>query len=376
MTTRIVIDTDLGSDDYLAMLFLLTRNDIIIEAITIVHGLCDVEKSSKQLLSLLAYLGHKNITVYCGETKSLFNNRTFPIEWKNAVNLVFDGIKHDLTNIDNCSTLTAVEFLTERIQDPNKGPFKLLALGPLTNIALALRRVNTSSSISTPLALQEVIIMGGAINIPGNLSITHTADYNIYAEWNIYCDPEAAHEVLSYTSSSYSPSYPNRLIALKVTLIGLDATNKVRITTLDVDKFNLLSTQTQTQAQSNHSYSSSSIYTSKIRNFISAILEYNKEYISNNTFYAWDPLIAVYIVYPDVVQLREGWIQVCVAEPEIGRTRLIGWSGDDNTKTSTTTYNGVDYDKTNDTKLYVNSVYIAIDAYPHIFHEAFFTAFT
>ena len=375
MATRIVVDTDLGSDDYLAILFLLTRKDIIIEAITVVHGLCDVEKSSKQLLPLLAYLGHNNIPIYCGETKSLFNNRTFPIEWKDAMDLVFDGIKHDLNDIDNTdtsgqSTLTAVEFLTERIQDTSKGPFKLLALGPLTNIALALRGVNSSSS----LALQEAIIMGGAINVPGNLSITHTPDYNIYAEWNIYCDPEAAHEVLSYPFPS--TSYPNRLIALKVTLIGLDATNKVPITTLDVDKFNLLSTQTQTQAQSNHSYSSSSIYTSKIRNFISAILEYNKEYISNNTFYAWDPLIAVYIVYPDVVQLREGWIQVCVAEPEIGRTRLIGWSGDDNTKTSTTTYNGVDYDKTDDTKLYANSVYIAIDAYPHIFHEAFFTAFT
>ena len=83
------------------------------------------------------------------------------------------------------------------------GELTLVALGPLTNLALAWRR-----DAHTFHQLAEVVIMGGAVTVPGNVTPV--------AEFNIHVDPEAAQIVFAS--------------GVPITLIGLDVTERVRLT--------------------------------------------------------------------------------------------------------------------------------------------------
>ena len=68
-------------------------------------------------------------------------------------------------------------------------PVRILALGPLTNVALALAGAN-------PKAIEEIVIMGGAFRVPGNLGDGGAfKTTNTTAEWNFFVDPEAAARV-------------------------------------------------------------------------------------------------------------------------------------------------------------------------------------
>jgi inosine-uridine nucleoside N-ribohydrolase len=96
----------------------------------------------------------------------------------------------------------AVDCLLDRIRR-FPGEITLIALGPLTNVAHALHR---DAALMRQLA--DVVIMGGAVGVPGNVTPT--------AEFNIYVDPEAAQIVFSSE--------------LPLTLIGLDVTERVRLT--------------------------------------------------------------------------------------------------------------------------------------------------
>jgi inosine-uridine nucleoside N-ribohydrolase len=90
------------------------------------------------------------------------------------------------------------------------GELTLIALGPLTNLAHALRR---DAQVVRQLA--GVVIMGGAVTVPGNVTPV--------AEFNIYVDPEAAQIVFSS--------------GLPITLIGLDVTEQVRLTAQMINQY-------------------------------------------------------------------------------------------------------------------------------------------
>jgi inosine-uridine nucleoside N-ribohydrolase len=106
------------------------------------------------------------------------------------------------------SALDAVTCLLELIQR-YPGELTLVALGPLTNLALAWQRDRTTMQ-----QLAAIVVMGGAISVPGNVSPV--------AEFNIYVDPEAAQLVFAS--------------GLPLTLIGLDVTERVRLTLARLDQ--------------------------------------------------------------------------------------------------------------------------------------------
>src|SRR5436190_12490576 len=78
----IIVDTDVGSDDLLALAFLLSRPDVRIEAITVANGLAHVDQGARMVLRLLE-LAHRNeIPVYVGRATPLQGNAAFPAEWR------------------------------------------------------------------------------------------------------------------------------------------------------------------------------------------------------------------------------------------------------------------------------------------------------
>lgn len=262
--TRVVFDTDCGTDDLMALAFLLSRNDVKIEAITTAKGLAHVDRGARNMLRLLELAGRRDVPVYIGSEKPLRSTADFPAEWRMiSDNLPGVTLPEPVRLPEKLSALEYLKLLKE--------PVTILATGGLTNIAQAGTR-------------QKLVIMGGAVNVPGNLG-----DGGVYkttnktAEWNIFVDPLAAQRVFA----SGAP----------IDLVPLDATNQVPVDIPFLDELNR-------QARR------------PLARFVAQILNSERDMLKDGYFYAWDPLAAVALVEPQVVK----WTPMTVKVNGQGRT--------------------------------------------------------
>ncbi len=190
----IILDTDPGIDDALALFLALASPEIQLEAITTVNGNVGVASTTRNALALLEFLGRTDIPVARGSDRPLLRPHT------NAAYVHGDnglgGVQLPEPHIQPIAQ-HAVDLIIERIMAA-PGEITLVPIGPLTNIALAVRREPRIAQ-----RVREVVIMGGALRVPGNVTPG--------AEFNIYVDPEAAHIV-------FHAGWPIRLVALDVTM--------------------------------------------------------------------------------------------------------------------------------------------------------------
>ena len=206
----VVIDTDMAADDWMAILYLLQRTDISIEAITVAGtGMGHCDPGVQHALGLVALAGYAPVPVACGRETPLIGNHAFPDGWRAAAD-TFMSTGLTLPQGQNpISGKTAVELLASAIQSsPEK--VTVLETGPLSNIAELLQ--------STPSAaknIEMIYVMSGAVHVPGNVGAAAPID-NQVAEWNIYVDPHAANIVFES--------------GVPITLVPLDATNQAKIT--------------------------------------------------------------------------------------------------------------------------------------------------
>ncbi len=195
----IIIDTDPGIDDAVAILHALSEPAFAIKGLTTVAGNIGIRTTTRNALGLLALMGRADIPVIAGAAKPLLRD----------VSPSADIHGHDglggVAMPDPMAAPTAgdaVTFLADTL-DSMPGEVDILALGPLTNIArLITTRPDSARRIG------RLIAMGGAVREPGNVGPR--------AEFNIATDPEAAAIVFS--------------AGLPTTLIPLDVTRKVRAT--------------------------------------------------------------------------------------------------------------------------------------------------
>ncbi len=189
---RVIIDTDPGIDDALALFLALAFPDVQIEAITTVSGNVPVHLTTRNALALLELAKRPDIVVARGSDRPLLRQPVFAeyVHGQNGIgNVALPEPQHTSAN-------SAVETIIQKIlQAP--GEVTLVALGPLTNLALAVR-----CEPRLVQSVREVVIMGGALRVPGNVSPA--------AEFNIFGDPHAAHIVLH-------AGWPLRLVSLDVT---------------------------------------------------------------------------------------------------------------------------------------------------------------
>lgn len=277
---NLIIDTDAGSDDLMAIAFLLARPDVNIEAITIVNGLAHVPAGGANVLRLLELAGRPAIPVYLGRATPLSGTNEFPEVWRT----MSDQLPHvQLPSTQRTSgKLPAAAYLRERLGNARK-PVSILALGPLTNIAEALASLPNSM-----LALDDLVIMGGAVRVAGNLAAGGTLySDNRTAEWNIYIDPEAARKVFESVE--------------RCRLVPLDASNSVPI---DAAFQRALETTAK----------------SSLGRLVAQIVASNRILIDQHEFYAWDPLAAVALVAPAVLKISSVPLTVTLDAPQQGRT--------------------------------------------------------
>ncbi len=177
---RLVIDTDPGVDDALAIMMAQAHPGCTVEALTIVGGNVGLDHTVRNACFLKDVL-KGDFPIYPGCGKALCwqpENAAF-VHGEDGFGDVLKGQPESTP--DNEHGASAIV----RLAKENPGQLTLLTIGPLTNVALALRL-----EPNLPNLYQRMVVMGGAVTGKGNVS-------NVCAEFNIYTDPEAAHMVFS-----------------------------------------------------------------------------------------------------------------------------------------------------------------------------------
>lgn len=194
---RIILDTDPGVDDALAIMYLAAQEDAEIVAVGSVHGNVPSPLAAKNALRVLE-LVDLDVPVAVGAARPLAQ----PLQTAEFVHGV-DGLGgHAGPEPAGVPVTESAAEQLVRLARAHPGELTLLALGPLTNIALAVLLEPELPSLLGP-----VVVMGGAVTAPGNITP--------YADANFFHDPEAADLVLS-------AGFPD------LTLVALDVTEQSR----------------------------------------------------------------------------------------------------------------------------------------------------
>ena len=193
MPKKILFDTDPGIDDSCAILLALASPELSLEGLSVVHGNCSLEQATTNALSILELANASHIPVARGCELPLVQPSLLAPETHGDIGLGYAKLPEPQRKpvIQHGS-----DFLIETIL-ASPGEITLVAIAPLTNVALAIRKEPHIVE-----ALKELIIMGGAIRHEGNTTAL--------AEFNTYVDPHAAQIV-------YHAGIPTTLIPLDVT---------------------------------------------------------------------------------------------------------------------------------------------------------------
>ena len=197
MNRRVVIDTDPGLDDAVAILFALTSGRFDVAGITTVAGNIGLERTTRNAGGLLAMLGRSDIPVVTGASEAMLRNNIDALVIHGS-----DGLRGlTLPEPLVAPKIGAVAWLAETLRAAPSGSIDILALGPLTNIG---KLINDHPEAAARIG--RVICMGGTIHEPGNAGPG--------SEFNFAADPEATAMVLH--------------AAIKTIVIPLDVTRRVR----------------------------------------------------------------------------------------------------------------------------------------------------
>ena len=267
---RVVVDTDPGTDDALALLMALNSPDLLIEGITTVGGNATLAETTNNALRLVDHVARwREVPIAVGADRPARGSFTHAYHVHGVEGL---GVHLAATTLKP-HRADAVDFIRDRVSTL-PGRLTVIALGPLTNVAAALDgRPDIANAIS------EIVVMGGAVEVPGNVTP--------YAEFNIYEDPWSANAV--FTSG------------VPVTLVGLDVTHRTFL----------------------HRRGGPQWFggTSKSADLANRILaDRFRERADAQEFYLHDPLAVAAAIEPDILRYRRAQVSVVTDGNERGRT--------------------------------------------------------
>ena len=202
---KVVIDTDPGTDDAIALVVALNSPQLDILGLTTVGGNARLSHTTRNALRILEFVNRPEIPVYPGSSRPIKGAFEYAYGFHGPAGLT---VRLPLPKT-KAQAGSGVDFIIEAAR-ANRGDLTLIALGPLTNVAKALK-------IEPRIVdwLNEIVVMGGAVDVPGNVTP--------HAEFNIFDDPEAARTVFDSGAS--------------IRLIGLDVCRKAEVTRADEDWF-------------------------------------------------------------------------------------------------------------------------------------------
>jgi inosine-uridine nucleoside N-ribohydrolase len=269
MATPILLDCDPGHDDAIALLLALSSAELELLGVTTVAGNQTLEKTTANAIRVLDFIGRDDIAVAAGADRPLLRDPFVA------------AYVHGETGLDGPDLPPpqreplqqhAVAFLAETITKRN-GHVTLVPTGPLTNVALLL-------AVHPEARPERIVLMGGAI-AEGNVTPA--------AEFNIWCDPEAAARVFAS--------------GIDLTMIGLDVTHKA------------LFGESQTAR-----------LRGRVGEMVRALLEFYGGF--HKQTYGWDgspihdAVAVAHVSHPDLVETKERGVKIDT-ESELSRGRTL-----------------------------------------------------
>ncbi len=201
MIPKIIFNTDPGHDDALAIMLAAKSGLVDIQAITTIAGNATIENVTNNAGFIIDLLG-QDIPIYSGSEKPLVRDLI-------KANVHGEGgLAGVIVNKKRLLTGNAVEKIIDIIRK-NPGKISIVMIGPETDIAKAFQK-----DPELPKLIKQLVIMGGAIEVPGNK--------NRVAEFNVFVDPEAADIVFN--------------APVKKVLVPLDECNKIPLFLTDFEK--------------------------------------------------------------------------------------------------------------------------------------------
>ena len=276
----IIIDTDAGSDDIMAVALLLSHPGVQIDAITVVNGLAHVDAGARNMGRLLDLAGRKHVPVFAGRNDPLRGNAEFPAEWR-KIRTIFPEFRCRLRRGRPNQTRCRLPGGTAE-KRCNAGADS--RAGPLTNIAEALERDRSMAA-----HIREIVIMGGAVRVPGNLQdggVFHTQQQHRRME-HVYRSDGGAHRI------PFGRAHP------------ADRAGCHQQSHIDPEFLREFECRRRTR---------------RWARVVAGVLEADRGTIDAGIFYAWDPLAAAALLRPSIVKTAAMHIEIKEDAPEEGRT--------------------------------------------------------
>jgi len=196
MAIPVIIDTDPGIDDALALMLAFASPEVDVRAVTTVGGNAGLAHTTENALRLLHLLDRDDVPIGAGADVPLVRRDSAPDPTTHGVD-GFGGVVLPQAPRD-ADERSAVEIMVDVIES-SQTPVTLIALGPLTNVAVLI-----AAFPRTAAKLERIVLMGGGARVLGNMTPA--------AEFNIWYDPDAAARVFG--------------AGIPVTMVGLDVTHQ------------------------------------------------------------------------------------------------------------------------------------------------------
>ncbi|ETX30768.1 nucleoside hydrolase [Roseivivax isoporae] len=278
---KIIIDTDPGQDDAVAILLALASpEDVEVLGITAVAGNVPLDLTARNARIVCELAGRREVKVFAGCDRPL------------ARKLVTAEHVHGRTGLDGpdlpdptmpLAEGHAVDFIIDTLRNEPTGTVTLCPLGPLTNIATALEMAPDIAG-----RIAEIVLMGGAYFEVGNITPT--------AEFNIYVDPEAAKAVFA--------------CGAPITVMPLDVTHKALVTKARNDAFRALGTD-------------AGVAVAQMTDFFE---RFDKEKYGSEGAPLHDPCVIAYLLRPDIFTGRHINVEIETgSELTLGMTVADWW---------------------------------------------------
>ncbi|KAE9621765.1 hypothetical protein Lal_00032875 [Lupinus albus] len=273
---KLIIDTDPGIDDSMAILMAFQSSEVEILGLTSIFGNVFTEDATRNALLLCEIAGREQIPVAEGSYEPLKGGKPRVADFVHG--------KDGLGNINlpppksNKIEKSASEFLVEKVSE-YPGEVSVLALGPLTNLALAIKRDSSFAS-----KVKRIVILGGSFFALGNV--------NPAAEANIYGDPEAADTV--FTSGA------------NIAVVGINITTQVQLT--DADLLELKESKGK--------------YAPLLSNMCKFYRDWHLKSDGVHGIFLHDPVSFVAVVRPDLFTYKKGVVRVETQGLCVGHTLM------------------------------------------------------
>lgn len=274
----VLMDHDGGVDDYLATVLLMTMEHIQPLGVVVTPADCYIQPAVSATRKILDLMGRSDIPVAASTVRGI---NPFPRLYRRDSFIV-----DHLPILNERETIqtpllaeTGQEFMV-RVLKTAEQPVTLLVTGPLTTVAAAL---DMASEIERQ--IKEIVWMGGALNVPGNVEKSLEAGQDSSAEWNAYWDAIAAHRIWQ--------------TKIPIVLCPLDITNTVPVTSEFVYKLG------------------------KQRRYpVSDFAGQCYALVIPQDYYFWDVLATAYLAHPEFYELREWEGAIITSGKSQGRTKV------------------------------------------------------